>query len=128
MGGHAAGELASQEACLAIIEAPGDALADGSAAHVRARAIFNALTQANQRVLAKRLASASLRYGAFRRRGPPIGGGAVESSVRRVINLRLNGSSTLWTEEHAEGVLHLRGQAKSGRWRDFEKQVLAITG
>ena len=69
-----------------------------------------------------------LRYGAFRRRGLPIGSGAVESSVRRVINLRLKGSSTFWTEEHAEGVLHLRAQAKSGRWRELEQQVLAITG
>ena len=69
-----------------------------------------------------------LRYADFRARGLPIGSGAVESSVRRVVNLRLKGSSTFWTEEHAEGVLHLRAQAKSGRWRQLEEAVLGITG
>ena len=69
-----------------------------------------------------------LRYAPFRQRGLPIGSGAVESSVRRVINLRLKGSSVSWTEEHAEGILHLRAQAKSGRWRQLEEAVLGITG
>ncbi|MCP4437164.1 MAG: hypothetical protein GY913_30580 [Proteobacteria bacterium] len=69
-----------------------------------------------------------LRYAPFRQRGLPIGSGAVESSVRRVINLRLKGSSVSWTEEHAEGVLHLRAQAKCGRWRELEQAVLGITG
>lgn len=69
-----------------------------------------------------------LRYGAFRRSGLPIGSGAVESSVRRVINLRLKGASVFWTEEHAEGILHLRAHAKSGRWRELEETVLSTTG
>lgn len=65
-----------------------------------------------------------LRYGAFRERQLPIGSGAVESSVRRVINLRLKGASVTWTEPHAEGILHLRAHAKSGRWRELEHVVL----
>lgn len=69
-----------------------------------------------------------LRYGAFRDRQLPIGSGAVESSVRRVINLRMKGASIAWTEEHAEGILHLRAHAKSGRWKDLEKNVLRTTG
>lgn len=69
-----------------------------------------------------------LRYAPFRQRGLPIGSGAVESAVRRVINLRLKGSSVCWTEEHAEGLLHLRAHAKSGRWRELEQAVLGITG
>lgn len=69
-----------------------------------------------------------LRYGTFRSRGLPIGSGAVESSVRRVINLRLKGASVCWTEEHAEGILHLRAHAKSGRWRELEETVLNTTG
>ena len=69
-----------------------------------------------------------LRYGAFRARGLPIGSGAVESSVRRVINLRLKGASVFWTEAHAEGILHLRAHAKSGRWRELEEAVLDRTG
>ena len=66
-----------------------------------------------------------LRYGGWRERGIPIGSGAVESAVRRVINLRLKGASVAWVEEHAEGVLHLRAHAKSGRWSELEATVLA---
>ena len=69
-----------------------------------------------------------LRYAAFRRKGLPIGSGAVESSVRRVVNLRMKGASITWTEEHAEGILHLRAHAKSGRWDELEQTVLAATG
>lgn len=69
-----------------------------------------------------------LRYGDFRARRIPIGSGAVESAVRRVINLRMKGASISWTERHAEGVLHLRAHAKSGRWNELETAVLANTG
>ena len=69
-----------------------------------------------------------LRFKAFRDAGLPNGSGAVESSVRRVINLRLKGASITWTEEHAEGVLHLRAHAKSGRWHELEAAVLSTTG
>jgi hypothetical protein len=69
-----------------------------------------------------------LRYAAFRERGFPVGSGAVESSVRRVINLRLKGASISWTEPHAEGILHLRAHAKSGRWDELEDVVLNNTG
>lgn len=65
-----------------------------------------------------------MRYGGWRERGIPIGSGAVESSVRRVINLRMKGASVTWLEEHAEGVLHLRAFAKSGRWGELEATVL----
>jgi hypothetical protein len=65
-----------------------------------------------------------MRYATLRAHGVPIGSGAVESSVRRVINLRMKGASVFWTEEHAEGVLHLRAHAKSGRWKEVETAVL----
>jgi hypothetical protein len=57
-----------------------------------------------------------------------IGSGAVESAVRRVIYLRLKGASVAWLVEHAEGMLHLRAHAKSGRWTDLEDAVLENTG
>ncbi|MCP3959454.1 MAG: hypothetical protein GY719_16515 [bacterium] len=69
-----------------------------------------------------------LRYASYRERRMAIGSGAVESAVRRVINLRLKGASIFWTEEHAEGILHLRAHAKSGRWNELEASVLRITG
>jgi hypothetical protein len=67
---------------------------------------------------------ARMQYGTHRHAARPIGSGAVESTVRRVVNLRLKGASVFWTEEHAEGVLHLRAQSKSGRWKQLERTVL----
>ena len=69
-----------------------------------------------------------LRFAAFRQAGLPNGSGAVESAVRRVVNLRLKGASICWTEENAEGLLHLRAHAKSGRWDELEAAVLGTTG
>jgi hypothetical protein len=69
-----------------------------------------------------------LRYRRFRRRGLPVGSGAIESAVRRVINLRMKGASVVWTEDHAEGILHLRAHAKAGRWAELESAVLRNTG
>lgn len=70
---------------------------------------------------------ARLQYARFRRLGLPVGSGAVESAVRRVINLRMKSASVTWTEEHAEGILHLRAHAKSGRWPELEQIVLQNT-
>lgn len=69
-----------------------------------------------------------LRYAEFREANVPIGSGAVESAVRRVVNLRMKSASVLWTEEHAEGILHLRAQSKAGRWDELEASVLGQTG
>jgi len=65
-----------------------------------------------------------LRFEAFRKRGLPNGSGAVESAVRRVVNLRLKGPSILWREDHAEGVMHLRAHSKAGRWAEIESVIL----
>jgi hypothetical protein len=57
-----------------------------------------------------------LDYATYRRRGLPMGSGAIESAIRRVINLRLKGNSIFWEEENAEAMLVLRGLVLSGRW------------
>jgi hypothetical protein len=59
-----------------------------------------------------------LDYARFRRRGVPLGSGAIESAIRRVINLRLKGNSICWYEENAEGMLVLRCLVLSNRWDD----------
>ncbi|MBI5918102.1 MAG: hypothetical protein HY849_01830 [Nitrosomonadales bacterium] len=66
----------------------------------------------------------SVRYRDFERRGLPIGSGAVESAVRRVVNQRLKGNGCCWLEPHAEGILHLRGNLKAGRWDQLVHEVL----
>jgi hypothetical protein len=62
-------------------------------------------------------------YARFQRRGLPIGSGAVESAIRRVINLRIKGPGVLWHEENAEGMVLLRAAALSGRWEEQMTKV-----
>lgn len=69
--------------------------------------------------------AARMRYRAFRKAGIPIGSGAVESGIRRVVNQRLKGNSIYWLEDHAEAVLHLRAQLKAGRWDDLVRATLS---
>ena len=59
-----------------------------------------------------------LRYDWFKYRGRPLGSGAIESAMRRVINLRLKGNGIFWCEENAEGMLVLRAAALTKRWRE----------
>ncbi len=60
-----------------------------------------------------------LRYNCFRCRGVPLGSGAIESTIRRVINLRLKGTSIFWKEANAEAVFQLRAAVLSGRWEEI---------
>ncbi len=57
-------------------------------------------------------------YATFRRRKLPVGSGAIESAIRRVINLRMKGNSIYWKQENAEGMLVLRGLVLSRRWKE----------
>jgi len=59
-----------------------------------------------------------LKYPSFRRLGLPLGSGAIESNIRRVINLRLKGNSIYWREENAEAMLQIRAQILTDRWDD----------
>lgn len=64
--------------------------------------------------------SKRLGYLTAREQGLPIGSGAVESAVRRVINLRLKGPGIIWDEDGAEEMLMLRSFFKAGRWSQLE--------
>ncbi|MDQ3689365.1 MAG: hypothetical protein M3406_04895 [Chloroflexota bacterium] len=71
------------------------------------------------RYLTKHSDAGRLRYNSFRRRGVPLGSGAIESTIRRVLNLRLKGNGIYWTEENAEAVFQLRAAVVSGRWEEI---------
>ena len=62
-------------------------------------------------------------YARFQRKGLPIGSGAVESAIRRVINLRVKGPGLFWEEENAEAMVVLRAAALSGRWDELMDQT-----
>jgi hypothetical protein len=59
------------------------------------------------------------RYDQFIENNIPIGSGAIESAVRRIVNLRLKGAGMFWLKHNAEAFLHLRCHLKSGRWNEF---------
>ena len=58
----------------------------------------------------------NMKYQQLKAQGLPIGSGAVESAIRRVINLRLKGPGIFWHEETANAMLMLRSYYKAGRW------------
>jgi hypothetical protein len=64
-----------------------------------------------------------LAYETYRRRGLPLGSGAIESTIRRVVNLRMKGNGISWNEENAEAMLVLRGLVVSGRWKTTFTQI-----
>jgi hypothetical protein len=64
-----------------------------------------------------------LDYARFRRRHLPMGSGAIESAIRRVINLRMKGNSIYWKEENAEAMLQLRGLVLSKRWQELFAKI-----
>jgi hypothetical protein len=66
-----------------------------------------------------------MRYRDFENRALPIGSGAVESAVRRLVNLRLKSNATYWLEPNAEALLHLRAVLKAGRWDELERFAFA---
>ena len=65
-----------------------------------------------------------LSYVSFRAKGLPCGSGAIESSIRRVINLRLKSNAMFWKSDNAESMLQVRSQVVPDRW-DQAMQELA---
>jgi hypothetical protein len=65
-----------------------------------------------------------MQYDVYRKNHIPLGSGAVESCVRRTINLRFKSNGIFWLEESVEGLLHLRAQLLSGHWTDFTAAIL----
>jgi hypothetical protein len=68
--------------------------------------------------------SKAMAYGATRHQKLPIGSGAVESAIRRVVNLRIKGPGIFWHRDHAELMLILSAFHKAGRW-DTLKEAAA---
>lgn len=66
-------------------------------------------------------------YHAIEGMGLPIGSGAMESAIRRVVNLRLKGSAIYWHVGTAEAMLTLRSYFKAGRWNMLKSQAITPT-
>lgn len=64
-----------------------------------------------------------LNFSTVKALGLPIGSGAIESSIRRVVNLRLKGPCIFWCKENADKMLMLRSYYKSGRWNHLKQMA-----
>jgi hypothetical protein len=78
--------------------------------------------------LRKHMVARRLAYDRYRRRGLPLGSGAVESAIRRVVNLRLKGPGLMWLAENAEAALALRAAAITDRWDETMQAVREAMG
>ena len=80
--------------------------------------------------LLRNASAGRLNYGLARQHQLPNGSGIIESTVRRVLNLRMKGASIFWTKENAENMILLRAYYKSGRkhspkgWRCRRREEL----
>jgi hypothetical protein len=59
---------------------------------------------------------ARMQYAAFEGAGIPTGSGAIESAIRRIVNMRLKSNAMFWIETNAEGMLLLRSYLKAGHF------------
>ena len=75
------------------------------------------------RYLKKHKEARRLMYDVYRSWRLPMGSGAIESTIRRVINLRLKGAGIFWTEGNAEAVFQLRAAVLSGRWEEIMERT-----
>ena len=57
-----------------------------------------------------------LQYLKYKRHRVTLGSGAIESSIRHVINLRLKGNGIFWQEVNAEAVMTMRAKLLSDQW------------
>ena len=64
--------------------------------------------------------SSRMQYKNFEHRKMPIGSGAIESAIRRVLNLRLKSPGSFWKLGFAEAMIYLRAQLLSGRWKNLK--------
>lgn len=65
-----------------------------------------------------------MRYDQFQNMGIPIGSGAVESAIRRIVNLRMKGNGIFWYPDNVQRMFFIRCQLLSGRWQAFIKALL----
>lgn len=65
-----------------------------------------------------------MRYDHFQRIALPIGSGAVESAIRRVVNLRMKGNGIFWNPDSIQRMLYIRCLLLSGRWQAFIRALL----
>ena len=67
-----------------------------------------------------------LSYANFAKQRLPLGSGAIESAIQRVINQRIKSNGIFWKPENAELVMHMRAQFKTGRFEEMIRHATSI--
>ena len=62
-----------------------------------------------------------MRYLMLKEHNLPIGSGAIDSAIGRVVNLRLKGASIYWLEAKADSMHLLRAYDNDGRLEYIER-------
>ena len=73
--------------------------------------------------LLRNASAGRLNYGQARDHQLPNGSGIIESTVRRVLNLRMKGAGIFWAKDNAEDMIVLRAYYKSGHWQVLEDKA-----
>jgi len=73
--------------------------------------------------LLRNASAGRLNYGLAREHQMPNGSGIIETTVRRVLNLRMKGASIFWTKDNAEDMILLHAYYKSGHWQVLENKA-----
>ena len=73
--------------------------------------------------LLRNASAGRLNYGLAKAHQLPNGSGIIESTVRRVLNLRMKGASIFWTQDNAEAMILLRAYYKAGYWKVLENKA-----
>ena len=73
--------------------------------------------------LLRNASAGRLNYGLAREHQMPNGSGIIETTVRRVLNLRMKGASIFWTKDNVEDMILLRASYKSGHWQVLENKA-----
>jgi hypothetical protein len=68
-----------------------------------------------------------MRYDQLKAKKLPIGSGAVESAVRRVINLRIKSPGMFWDADNVEAIMYLRANALSEQRETMLKRTYQHT-
>lgn len=92
---------------------------DALAEHIRKLAVGRRAKKVLAHVAYFTRNAARMQYQQLRARCIPRGSGAMESAVRRIVNLRMKSNAKFWLAENAEAMLLMRSYLKAGRFDDL---------
>lgn len=135
---HAAHHVSLALEHLKLSDAARDEMFHRLRKHLRGGRVDRVIDELSQRATGKRPSNLVWREIAYLRKhaphmaykqlrdaGLPMGSGAIESAIRRVVNQRLKGNGITWLKENAEAMLVLRAAALTDRWEQSLEHVRA---